>query len=85
MSDPFDFGKEERKLLLVHNERTKLRANALDSASVAAGFIAPIASMSNNGVTFGISVSIVASTTAWIFTALVLHFAAQLMLGKLRP
>jgi hypothetical protein len=28
MSDPFDFGKEERKLLLVHNERTKLRANA---------------------------------------------------------
>ncbi|RYE66865.1 MAG: hypothetical protein EOP17_10260 [Rhizobiaceae bacterium] len=88
MSDPFDFGKEERKLLLVHNERTKLRANALDrlsSASVAAGFIAPIASMSNNGVTFGISVSIVASTTAWIFTALVLHFAAQLMLGKQRP
>ncbi len=87
MSEPFDFGKEKQRLVLVQNERAKLRANALDrlsTASVAAGFIAPVASVSNAGFVSGISIPIVVSTVAWIFTALILHLAAQFSLRKLR-
>ncbi len=88
MGEPFDFGKDKQKLVLVQNERAKLRANALDrlsTASVAAGFVAPVASTSNAGFSSGISISIVISTVAWIFTALILHLGAQFTLGKLKP
>ncbi|RWX78481.1 hypothetical protein EPK99_07650 [Neorhizobium lilium] len=88
MGEPFDFEVEERRLVLIQNERAKLRANALDrlsTASAAAGFIAPVASISNGGVSFGISISVVASTTAWIFTAAMLHLGARFSLRKLKP
>ncbi len=88
MSDAGFDEKEERRRVLVRNERLKLRANALDrlsTASVAAGFIGPVASMSSGGFASAISPSIVASTAVWLVAAFVLHTGAQFMLGRLEP
>jgi hypothetical protein len=89
MSDePFDVEKERQRLILIQNERAKLRANSLDrlsTASVAAGFIAPVASISAGGFNAGLSVSVVISTLSWISTALILHLGAQFTLRKLKP
>ena len=65
---------------LIHNERTKLLANALDRAStgcVIAGLVAPTAV-----VGFGPLASV--STLVWLFSAFVLHLSARFVLGGLR-
>lgn len=88
MSDAGIEDKEERRRVVVGNERTKLRANAMDrlsTASVAAGFIGPVASISSGGFTSAISFSIIASTAVWLLAAFMLHTGAQFMLGRLDP
>ncbi|MGE6740736.1 hypothetical protein ACQKGC_10715 [Allorhizobium pseudoryzae] len=70
---------------LIHNERTKLLANALDrlsTASVAAGFIAPVSSFAGNPG-YQLSVAAILSTAAWLTGALILHLAARRALGGL--
>ncbi|TCP90468.1 hypothetical protein C8J31_101308 [Rhizobium sp. PP-CC-2G-626] len=72
---------------LVHNERVKLAANSIDrlaTASIAAGFITPVVSLANGQVLFGLSAPLAISTITWLLTALVLHWAAKHMLGKLK-
>jgi len=88
VSDPFDVDAEERRLALVRNERSKLAANALDrlsTASIAAGFIAPAASLSDDGIYTGYSIALAVSTIVWIFAAATLHLGARFMLGRLKP
>jgi hypothetical protein len=70
---------------LIHNERTKLLANALDrlsTASVAAGFIAPVSSLIGNNSP-GITVAVAISTGAWLSASVILHLAARRALGGL--
>lgn len=65
---------------LIHNERTKLLANALDRASTGcliAGLVGPTAVA---GISFLASVS----TGVWLFAALVLHLSARYVLGGLQ-
>lgn len=67
---------------LIHNERTKLLANALDRAStapLAVGFIAPV-------VGAGISTNwgAVVGTVIWLSAALALHLMARHVLGGLK-
>jgi hypothetical protein len=72
---------------LIHNERTKLLANALDRASTACltvGVFAPIAAALysvNNYVSVGI---FLIGAVVWIFSALVLHISARHILRKLQ-
>ena len=73
---------------LVHNERVKLTANSIDrlaTASIAAGFIAPVVSIANGQLLFGLSAPLAISTVTWLLTALALHLAAGHLLGKLKP
>lgn len=65
---------------MIHNERTKLLANALDRAltgCLIAGFVAPT-------VTIGVSFLASVSTAIWLFAALVLHLSARHVLGGLK-
>ncbi|SIQ54355.1 hypothetical protein SAMN05880590_10580 [Rhizobium sp. RU35A] len=87
MSDADFRLQEERRRVLVQNERRKLAANALDrlsTASVGAGLIAPMASFSGSVSLAGPIAAIVVSTIAWLSAALTLHFLARQQLGKLR-
>jgi hypothetical protein len=73
---------------LVHNERVKLSATALNNtaiATVVTGLIAPAASFA-----YGLSTGpsghlwwLVAS--AWLSSGVLIHFAARAMLKGLRP
>lgn len=66
---------------LIHNERTKLTANALDRAPTGcliAGLVGPT-------VTLGLSFLASVSTGVWLFAAFALHLAASWTLGRLRP
>jgi hypothetical protein len=78
--------REERRLVLVGNERWKLLANSLDrlsTACVAAGFVAPASALASAGVFDGISAAVVFSTGAWLSSAVLLHLSARRALGKL--
>lgn len=71
---------------LIHNESTKLLANALDRASTACfaiGALAPTVAVysSNTGPIFGILVT----ATVWILVSIALHVLAQRVLKGLRP
>jgi hypothetical protein len=73
---------------LIHNERTKLRATALNGvaiASVAAGFITPIAA-----VAFGIpgaagrgTLAAASAALAFLVVGIGLHILAMRILGRL--
>jgi hypothetical protein len=79
---------DERKRILVKNERAKLAANSVDrlaTACVAAGFIAPLVSGVNAAGGYSFTVGIVLSTITWLSTAFVLHSGARHILGKLEP
>ncbi|WP_377296222.1 hypothetical protein [Rhizobium sp. SGZ-381] len=79
---------DERKRILVGNERAKLAANSVDrlaTACVAAGFIAPLVSGINGGGGYAFTFGIVLSTLTWLSTAFVLHLGARHILGKLEP
>lgn len=65
---------------LIHNERIKLAANALDRASTGcliAGLVGPT-------VTLGLSFLASISTGVWLFAAFALHLSARYVLGGLR-
>ena len=69
---------------LVHNERVKLLANALDRMST--GFVVVGVLGKALDLTPGnqLWVSLL-SPAGWILAALVLHFMARRVLGRLRP
>ena len=72
---------------VIHNEQTKLLANALDRASTACltvGVLAPIAAAlyAASGV-FTMSAIVIASPLVWIFAAVVLHMSARRILRSL--
>lgn len=76
-------------MTLIHNERTKLFANALDRASTACvtvGVFAPMAAAFYNfsGSVIPLKI-IVIGATAWILAALVLHLGARRVLKGLTP
>lgn len=73
---------------LIHNERTKLLATAINSAAVSSftvGVLAPIAAafyqVGNTSVPTGITIL---GTGIWIFAALAIHLAARVVLAGLR-
>lgn len=74
---------------LVHNERTKLSAAALNGvaiASIVAGFITPLAALTfgiPGPIGRGVLVAGLASV-AWLAVGLGLHFAARRLLGGLK-
>ena len=73
---------------LVHNEQTKLLANALDRASTACltnGILAPIAAAiySVSGA-FVFDAKVVFGGIVWSLMALVLHMSARRVLRRLR-
>ncbi|PWE56751.1 hypothetical protein DEM27_10335 [Metarhizobium album] len=73
---------------LIHNERTKLLANALDRASTACltvGVFAPIAAALYSA-TSSISATpvFIVGAVCWIFTAVVLHISARHILRRLQ-
>jgi len=74
---------------LVHNERTKLLANALDRAStacVAAGLIAPAVGISNHAAGAPpLTWATALGTTIWLCAAVALHLLARRALGGLKP
>jgi len=66
-------------MTLVHNERTKLLANALDRAStacIAAGLIAPVVSAVNGAAALQVSWIAILSSIIWLFL-LLLHYICQ--------
>lgn len=74
---------------LVHNERVKLLATALNTAagsSFTVGVVAPTAAAFYNiNGTAGVPLPvIVAGAVIWLFTAIVLHLAARHVLGGLK-
>jgi ABC-type Co2+ transport system permease subunit len=76
---------------LIHNERTKLLANALDRASTTCftvGIVTPAAGYLYNVSGFraatGIAV-LVAGLIGWFVAAVLLHLAARRVLGSLKP
>ena len=74
--------------MLVHNEQTKLLANALDRASTACltvGILAPIAAAvySVSGAV-SVDAKVVLGGVVWSFVAVVLHMSARLALRRLR-
>lgn len=72
---------------LIHNERTKLLANALDRASTACltvGVFAPIAAALYS-INSAVSVTLfLIGAVVWIFSAVVLHISARHVLRNLR-
>jgi hypothetical protein len=68
---------------LIHNERTKLRANALDRLSTALLAVGVVGKALNFAPTqtlvqaFGMA--------GWIFAAAALHWMAYRLLGRLQP
>lgn len=79
---------DSRKQVLVHNERAKLSAAAIDrlsTACVAVGFITPLVSLSGNTTVPNWSLELVFSTMTWLVAALVLHFMARYVLKRLEP
>ena len=74
---------------LIHNERTKLSANALNTAATSCftvGVLAPLAAAFYNVGLAVITLRPVAIGAAfWLGIALLLHYQARLMLGSLKP
>lgn len=75
-------------MTLVHNEQTKLLANALDRASTACltiGLLAPTAAaIYTTSPGFRIGSTIIIGAVIWILVASMLHYAARRILRRLR-
>lgn len=73
---------------LIHNERTKLLANALDRASTAClsvGVLAPIAAaIYTVAGTVPATLTFVIGAVCWILAAMVLHISARYVLRRLQ-
>ena len=72
----------------IHNETTKLVANALDRASTACltvGVFAPIAAAIYTPTgTVPATLTFIIGAACWIFAAAVLHMSARHVLGRLQ-
>lgn len=68
--------------MLVHNERTKLAANALDRLSTAFVVVGVLGKTLSFTPGSDMWFSLV-STIGWLFGAAVLHFIARSLLGRL--
>lgn len=74
---------------LIHNERTKLTANALDRASTACltvGVLGPFVAFIYGlagGATQVRGAIVVAGAAFWVIGAVILHFLARRHLGRL--
>lgn len=78
-------------MTLIHNERVKLTATALNGAALACftvGIATPLAAVFYNlggiGTTLRVPTLII-GLVLWLFAALVLHLGARKVLGDLRP
>ena len=75
-------------MTFIHNERTKLFANALDRASTACltvGVLAPVAAALYASTGSIISVwTFVVGAVFWIFAAVMLHISASYVLRRLQ-
>jgi hypothetical protein len=77
-------------MTLIHNEQTKLIANALDRASTGCftvGIATPIAGFLYNVGDFGSTVSwlrLTISLTGWLFASVALHFYSRYVLKGLK-
>lgn len=71
-------------MTLVHNERTKLAANALDRLSTAFVVVGVLGKTLSFAPGADMWLSFI-STIGWIFGAAVLHFIARKLLGRLVP
>ena len=79
----------DERTKLIHNERTKLLANALDRASTAllvAGIVTPAAGYFYRltGATTLASGLLVTSFYVWFFCGVGLHLGGRRVLGRLR-
>lgn len=70
-------------MTLIHNERTKLRANALDRLSTAFLAVGALGKAFDFVPTSTISQSL--GLAGWIFGAIALHLMAVRTLGRLKP
>lgn len=70
--------------MLVHNERTKLAANALDRLSTAFVVVGVLGRTLNYSPGAEMWIGLFGVAT-WIFAAAGLHWAARQMLGRLKP
>ena len=74
--------KDDRYERKLHNERTKLTANAFNAISIAlvgAGFVIPVIANRDLGALLRVD------TWIWIAAGVGLHFGARAMLGALKP
>ena len=84
------FGSPQRlrAMSLIHNERTKLMATAINSVAVSCftvGVLAPTAAAFYNVGSASVPQSlIVLGALIWIFAALTLHLSANRILGRLK-
>ena len=72
---------------LVHNERTKFSAGALDrisTACIAIGAIAPIVALTSGTPGYSFGWSLMGFSFGWLFVGVVLHFIGRAMLRSLR-
>jgi hypothetical protein len=73
---------------LIHNERIKLRANALDRAStacLAVGVLGPTVAQFSPSIHLGpAEVRLLVGAALWISAAGVLHYLAHRVLGRLQ-
>lgn len=70
----------------IHNERTKLLANAFDRASTACltvGILAPIAAAIYTPVGIAPVLGVVVSCAGWLAAAIALHLLARRVLGQM--
>ena len=74
---------------LIHNERTKLTATALNTVATSCmtvGVLAPMAAVWYNFGAFPIRISWLASgVVIWLAIAVVMHYTARRLLGRLIP
>lgn len=69
---------------LIHNERVKLLANALDRASTACFAVGTLGQAFSLPPGGNLWVSLL-SPTSWILAAIGLHLVARRILGRLKP
>ena len=72
---------------LVHNERAKFSAAALDrvsTAGIAIGVIAPIVAFTSGTPGYSFGWSLVGFSAGWLFVGGALHFVGRTMLRSLR-
>jgi len=76
------------QMSLIHNERTKLLANAIDRASTASftvGVLIPVVATLVGLPGYTLGWGLAALSLSWLLTTLVLHWIARAVLGRLRP